>query len=107
MAMKLSREGRWLDIVEHIHREQLLNNTGATCGHYCSRAGLKKSPYMINEFRALVEMEILIMMKEPYKATVQFVYFVNYEVVKKDYPQIYQSLSSIGIKTELPLSYSS
>lgn len=101
MAMKMSREGRWLDIICYIHRRKLLLDEGSTIGEYCRQAGLERSPYMAKEFDHLVLERILLERDVPYKATFKREYRINYEFVAEFYPQIHEAITAIGVQGQL------
>lgn len=93
MAMKMSREGRWLDICTYCRYMERMDGDGSSIGQYCRQKGISKSPYIIGEFKYLVSAGILTEDEQEYKATGVKLYKPNLAVISNDYPQLYQTLT--------------
>lgn len=101
MGTKLSREGRWLDIVLFTHMIHVALGEGTTVGHYAKMKGLGKSPYLYGEFEELVSMGILYKKAENYKADIRNIFWVNYDNITEFYPQIHEAITAMAAQNKL------
>lgn len=97
----MDRAGRELDICKFINSHYVRFGAMPTLGDYARHAHVSKSPHLRAIFFEMIDSAVLIVEQKPYRATIKYVFGLNYEYIKEFVPTLYREIAKHGFPESL------